>query len=584
MKKAFVLTGFFLGCFSLAFTQSEPFTFSELNQRPPAGSRYRLAHPFEIISGPDDFLYITERIGRIVRVNTTTGIRQVILNHTSSTFLNITRNGSGVATGIGQDGMMGMALHPNFGKGLGQDFIYVAYTYSAGMARISRFTFTLTPSPALASELVLIQGIPANNDHSSGRLIIGADNLLYYSCGDLGYNQFGNRCNEVRSQKLPTNAQITASNYSLYSGKTLRIELNGSIPASNPLFAGVRSHIFTIGHRNAQGLVTQKDPTDGTTYPVPTSGGALYNSEHGPRTDDEINIIQSGRNYGWPYISGYLDNLNYRYIIWATSSSCASTAYNENAVPAGALIRQETDSALTNFQPPISTLYTVCTPLPLSVCDAGGTNWMRYPTIAPASIDFYAVRTGSAIPNWYPSLLVPTLRRGVLYRYKLNTTMDGFDTDSIPYFRTTNRYRDMAISTDGRRIYLITDSIGSTSGPSGTGTSTLANPGAIMEYTYAGTALSLRSDPGTIRRAASPDTKIFPNPTSDFLQVTLDKSDFIKPVTYRLLDISGRELKRARVSETRFQIDVRNLQPGVYILKVRNADDIEFINEKIVVR
>ena len=79
----------------------------------------------------------------------------------------------------------------------------------------------------------------------------------------------------------------------------------GSIPSANPFFEGVQSHIYTIGHRNAQGLVTEKSPTDGTVYPVPVSGGKMFNSEHGPRTDDEINEIIGGRNYGWPYIAGY---------------------------------------------------------------------------------------------------------------------------------------------------------------------------------------------------------------------------------------------------------------------------------------
>ena len=238
-------------------------------------------------------------------------------------------------------------------------------------------------------------------------------------------------------------------------------------------------------------MVTEKAATNGLTYPTPVAGGKLFNSEHGPRTDDEINLIESGKNYGWPYISGYLDNINYSYVIWASSGNCASTPYNENAIPAGALIRQETDSVLTNFQPPLSTLYTVCNPLPLAVCNAGGTDWMKYPTIAPSSIDFYHVNNGMGVPGWYPSLLVPTLRKGVLYRYKLNAGMTGFDSDSIPYFKTNNRYRDIAISPNGQRIYLLTDSIGTTSGPSGTGTTNLDNPGAILEFHYTGTVLPL---------------------------------------------------------------------------------------------
>ena len=564
-------------------SQGEPFLMIELNQKPAAAAnKFRLAHPFEILYGPDDFLYVTEKIGRVYRVNISTGIRQLILDHVSGTYLTISRNGSGVATSVGQDGMMGMALHPQFGSG--QDYIFIAYTYSPGNLRISRFNFVATPVPVLNNEVVLIEGVPANNDHSSGRLVFGADNLLYYTCGDLGYNQFGNRCNEIRSQKVPTAAQVTAGNYSMYAGKTLRINTDGSIPATNPLFAGVRSHIYTIGHRNAQGLVTQKSPTNGLVFPTPAPGGILFNSEHGPRTDDEINIIESGKNYGWPYIAGYLDNINYSYVIWATSANCASTGYNENAIPAGAMIRQETDTVLTNFQPPLSTLYTVCNPLPVAVCNAGGTDWMKYPTIAPSSIDFYPVNSGTGIPGWYPSLLVPTLRKGVLYRYKLNPSMSGFDTDSIPYFKTSNRYRDIAISPNGQKIYLLTDSIGTTSGPSGTGTSSLANPGAILEFSYTGAALPLGDKPVTVNTVRKYDISIFPNPASQFLSVRIAEGGFTRPTRYQILDLTGKVVLQGNSVQKDFNIDIVSLISGVYILKLRNGYGLEIATEKIIIR
>jgi aldose sugar dehydrogenase len=570
----------------VSLAQGEPFSMTELNQKPIAAiNRYRLGHPFEILYGPDDFLYVTEKVGRVLRVNITTGISQVILDHRAGTYLTISRNAGGAATSIGQDGMMGMALHPQFGKGTGQDYIYIAYTYSAGNLRISRFSFVSTPSPQLNSEVVLLQGIPANNDHSSGRLIFGDDDLLYYTCGDLGYNQFNNRCNEIRSQKLPSAAQIAANNYSLYAGKTLRINQDGSIPATNPVFAGVRSHIYTIGHRNAQGLVTQKSPTNGLVFPTPAAGGKLFNSEHGPRTDDEINVIEGGKNYGWPYIAGYLDNINYEYVIWVTSTSCSSTPYNENAIPTGALIRQETDSILSNFQPPLSTLYTVCNPLPAAVCDAGGTNWMKYPTIAPSSIDFYNVNSGTGIPGWYPSLLVPTLRRGVLYRYKMNATMDGFDTDSVPYFRTSNRYRDIAISPNGQKIYLITDSIGTTSGPSGSGTNSLSNRGAILEFSYTGSALPLFDRrPAMLNTVRKYDINVFPNPASQYISVRIAEGVYTRPTRYQLRDMTGKLVLQGSSVHKDFNIDISSLQTGVYILKLQNGHDLEVASEKIIIR
>jgi len=400
----------------------------------------------------------------------------------------------------------------------------------------------------------------------------------------MGNNQFGNRCSEIRSQKLPSSSDISSDNFARYSGKILRLNRDGSIPSTNPLWIGVRSHIYTIGHRNPQGLVWQKNPTDGTAYPTPASGGKLFSSEHGPRTDDEINVIESGRNYGWPYIAGYLDNNNYEYIIWGTSSQCSSTGYTENAVPPGAMIRQETDTSISNFEPPLSTLYTECTPLPVSTCDAGETNWMKFPTIAPSSIDFYNVNAGTGIPNWYPSLIVPTLRRGVVYRYKLDAAMNGITTDSIPYFRTTNRYRDIALSSDGLKIYLVTDSIGSTSGPSGSGTSSLSNPGAIMEYAYIGAILSLGDKPPTANNVRKYKIAVYPNPASASITISFTDGIFIRPARYQLFDLTGKLITEGTSNVKQFQVDIRRIQKGIYILKLFNGYNLELGTEKILIQ
>jgi aldose sugar dehydrogenase len=565
-----------------AWSQGEPFTQSIINTKPTGTSNdYRLAHPFEIIYGPDDHLYITEKVGRVLRVDPSTGLRQIILDHRANTFLNISRDGTGAATGIGQDGMMGMALHPNFGLGTGQDSVFIAYTHAAGSVRISRFRYN---SGALTGETTLIQGIPANGDHSSGRLIVGGDHKLYYTCGDLGANQFANRCSQIRSQMVPTAAHMSANNYVNYAGKILRLNMDGSIPADNPTWSGVRSHVYTIGHRNPQGLVWQKGPTNGASYPSMVAGGKLFSDEHGPRTDDEINVIQGGRNYGWPYIAGYNDNVNYEYVNWSSSPNCASTPYLETTIPSGATVTQENNySSLTNFEPPLTTMFSNCGSLSSSVCDAGGSNWMRFPTIAPSSIDFYNVNSGLGIPGWYPSLLVPTLRRGTVYRYKLNLALNTVITDSIPYFTSSNRYRDIALSPDGKKIYLITDSIGSTSGPSGSGTSSLTNRGAIIEYTFTGTDLLTKEQedaaPYTMKKY---HVSIYPNPATQYITVQFEKGVH-KPVRYRLLDASGKLVLEGGSTKDQFNITLGHLQKGVYVLKLYNGYGVEVKVEKIVV-
>ena len=449
--------------------------------------------------------------------------------------------------------------------------------------RISRFKYNGGASPSLTGETVLIQGLPANNDHTSGRLIIGPDNKLYYTCGDLGANQFANRCSQIRSQTLPTDAEVSSANYTNYSGKVLRLNMDGSIPSDNSLWNGVRSHILTIGHRNPQGLVWQKFATNGTVYAEPVPGGKLFSSEHGPRTDDEINILQGGKNYGWPYIAGYLDNTNYEYVIWNSSPNCASTAYTEATIPAGATVKQENDTSIANFQPPLTTMFATCGSLPATYCNADGTDWMKFATIAPSSIDFYNVATGLGIPNWYPSLLVPTLRKGTVYRYKLNATMDGVVTDSIPYFRSNNRYRDIALSPDGKKIYLITDSIGSTSGPSGTGTSALTDRGAIIEYTFTGRDMMAIDDRIVTRPERKYRINVFPNPASSFVNVQLERG-LHKPVRYQLLTTSGKLVAEATTNKDAFSIPVGHLAKGVYILKLYNGYDIEVKLEKVLLQ
>lgn len=580
-------TTLFLPCFLLFFccsasAQNEPFTKTVLNEKPTAG--YRLAHPFDIVYGPDDHLYITEKVGRILRVDTGTGARQVLLDIRSSVALNISRNGSGAAYNIGQNGMLGLALHPGFAKNTGQDSIFVAYSYNGSSIRIVRYKYNATPTPSLSNPIVLLQGIPAGGDHSTGRLIVGADNKLYYSCGDLGNNQFGNKCIELKSQQLPSQSHVNNGQYGLYSGKILRINFDGSIPADNPLWGGVRSHIYTIGHRNPQGLVWEKEPSGGAGYPVLTPGGRLFSSEHGPNTDDEINSIESGRNYGWPYIAGDTDEVNYQYVNWSTATNCNGLGFVESPfhIPGGAVVTQERNAPAevkAAFRKPLVKAYTVCAPLPTSQCEIAN-GWLKYPTIAPSSIEYYHLNSGRGIPNWYPSLLVPTLRTGTLFRYRLNAARDMIISDSIRYFKSVNRYRDIALSPDGK-MFIITDSIGSTSGPSGGNADNLQNRGAILVFEYAGLLLPYYDRPG--RAAPRYVTSVFPNPATQYIQVETEPA-VPKPIRYRLVDITGKVVDAGQVSKNQFTIEAGRYRRGVYVLSLYSGHGTEIRMDKIILQ
>ena len=135
------------------------------------------------------------------------------------------------------------------------------------------------------------------------------------------------------------------SDYTDYQSKTLRINLDGSIPIDNPVLNDVRTHVFSYGHRNAQGIAF-------------SDNGYLYSSEHGDVVDDEINIIEKGKNYGWPIITY---GINY----------------------SGTKITSET--ARDNMEQPM---------------------YYWIPSIAPSGMTFI---TGDKYPEWKDNLLVGSL-------------------------------------------------------------------------------------------------------------------------------------------------------------------------------
>jgi aldose sugar dehydrogenase len=161
--------------------------------------------------------------------------------------------------------LLGMVLHPDFTN---QPFVYVVYNYSSGgyKEKVVRFSFTGT---ALNSPFTIIDNIPAASIHNGSRLVITPDLKLFITTGDAA--------NTALSQ-----------NTSSLAGKILRLNLDGTVPADNPLPG---NPVWSWGHRNPQGLVF--------------ANNILYSSEHGPNTDDEVNIIEKGRNYGWPNVAGF---------------------------------------------------------------------------------------------------------------------------------------------------------------------------------------------------------------------------------------------------------------------------------------
>jgi PQQ-dependent dehydrogenase (s-GDH family) len=454
-----------------------------------------LEGPWEVTMGPDGWLWVTERTaGRITRINPADGTKQPAITLDE------------VQAPGGQDGLLGMALHPNLLKGTGEDYVFAAYTYndpSRGgdpqvtdpnspyhdlYTKIVRLTYD-EATGTLSEPTEIIAGLPAHNDHNSGRMKIGQDGKIYYTIGDGGKNQLGNWCLPIEAQRIPTADEVASKDWIAYQGKSLRLDLDGTIPADNPTIDGVQSHVFTYGHRNMQGIAFGAD-------------GTLYASEQGPKTDDEVNVLKPGANYGWPHVAGYRDDKAYQYARWADATTpCADLKFSDLAIDPSVPVENETDWT-EPFEEPLATLFTVPNDWNFADPKCKGIDFICWPTVAASSIEVYPET--DAIPGWGHSLLVTTLKRGSIYQVPLDETGTKRSGPIERYFWTENRFRDVALSPDDKTIYVATDNGGLAGTRDGGTTTTMENPGSILAYTYTGEA-SAAAAGGTDGTAAAAD-------------------------------------------------------------------------------
>lgn len=304
--------------------------------------------PWEMVYGPDGHIWFTQKNGYICRVEPSTGVVDTLYHETNTAVLN-------------EGGMLGMVLHPDFSN---NPYVYVAYNYSQSgyKERIVRYTYN---NGSLQSPTTLLDNINGTNIHNGCRMII-VNNQLYITTGDAA--------NQSISQ------DVNALN-----GKTLRINLDGSIPSDNPF---PNSAVWSWGHRNAQGLVY--------------ANGMFYSSEHGPSNDDELNILQKGRNFGWPSVHGY----------------CNTT-------------QEMTFCKDSNVVEPIMA-------------------WT--PTLAVSGIDYY---NHPMFPSLQNSIIMATLKDRTLYQLQLNSTNDQVTAANKITQLTGDRLRAVCIDPDGR-IYVST--------------------------------------------------------------------------------------------------------------------------------
>lgn len=334
-----ILISFFFACSRAQENSQSSFNDFEVNVVAD-----NLEVPWEIVYGPDNHIWFTERPGRISRLNPETGNIELLITINE-------------VIAQSETGLLGLALDPDFDT---SPFVYTVYTYFKSgelTERVVRFTYD---GAKLINQEILLDDIPAANNHSGSRLLFMPDKTLLITTGDA----------------LNTS---NAQNLNSLAGKTLRIDRNGNIPANNP---DPNSFIYSWGHRNAQGLTLSPN-------------GIIYSSEHGPNTDDEINIIEANRNYGWPTVKGFCD--------------------------AG----EQQDCDNLNVKEPIKAFT---------------------PTLAVAGIAFYQYNNIKAFEN---SLLLVSLKEADLRVFKLSNDGLSVISDSLLFDRQYGRLRSICTAPNG---------------------------------------------------------------------------------------------------------------------------------------
>lgn len=307
--------------------------------------------PWEILV-QGDYLWMTERHGLVSRIHRVTKAKTVVLDLSTVIYQQ------------SESGLLGMALHPAFPV---TPQVFVAYTYSSGSIkeRIVRYEFD---GQALINPVTILDEITGNGTHNGCRMVFGPDTTLYLSTGD--------------AQNLSTPQNLASLN-----GKILRINPDGSIPANNP-WPG--NPVYSRGHRNVQGMLRM--PND-----------SILLSEHGASTDDEIQWLRKGRNYGWPSVEGFCNTPS-------ENSFCLANAVVEPLVA-----------------------YT--------------------PTIAPSDMVFYQ---NHYFPEFHNKLLLTVLKNKQLRALALSSNGDSVLSDLAYLNNRFGRLRDIAVGPN-QEIYLATN-------------------------------------------------------------------------------------------------------------------------------
>jgi aldose sugar dehydrogenase len=320
-----------------------------------------LADPWSLAFLPDGRMLVTEKPGRM-RIVAKDGALSPPLA------------GVPPVHAGGQAGLLDVRLDRDHAS---NHVIYFCYSLNrGGTAAVARARLVDGDAPRLDDvKTIFAQQGPGGGNNYGCRIVQASDGNLFVTLGD----HFG--------------ARDEAQNLANHIGKIVRIRPDGSVPSDNP-FVGrsdARPEIWAYGVRNPQGLAT--DPAT----------GKLWEQEHGPQGGDEVNIIEKGRNYGWPVIGFGVDY-------------------------GGAKIHASTHKE--GMEQPL---------------------WYWVPSIAPSGMAFY---TGDLIPAWKGNLFVGALRAQILVR--LERDGDKITKEERLLQGLGERIRDVRMGPDGA-LWLLTD-------------------------------------------------------------------------------------------------------------------------------
>lgn len=355
--------------FSFVFFSLLPFSFGETHTA--AGHTFSvtpiaegLKNPWSLVELESGEILVTERSGAIRRIvdrkllaEPVTGVPEVYAK--------------------GQGGLLDLALHPDFAD---NKFLYFAYSMPKGDTAMTAVMRARYENGKLSDQKIIFEApeseFTRSGPHYGCRLVFDKNNHLLFSIGDRG---------------VMNNAQ----NLSNHKGKILRVTDEGEIPSDNPFLddSDVPPALYAYGVRNPQGM---------DIHPVTHE---IWETEHGPRGGDELNIIKAGKNYGWPKVT---------------------YGINYNGTP----ISEVTE--LPGIEPPVH-------------------YWVPSPALA--GIAFYQ---GNQFPKWQNHLLITALKFESLSLVEIENNQ--FVRETI-LLKNIGRVRDVVVARDGS-IFVVLDNPG----------------------------------------------------------------------------------------------------------------------------